>query len=411
MHCILYIVILLFMFRLLCVYCLQAHMLRKYCVIHIHLLSCSIMSFGHTQMARSLFSITMHSYHYPICTMYVCIAVVRFVCILVLNIRIVFLSAYTFFVYIPPPPPSPPSLPLWPPSNSQSSDCMMYSQNDSAQTICKQLLNIKNPSFQSLNRVIASQLASILLPSWESTRKRQFNPLLDGVSHLCAHPGYKLSSVRTVPQVPSKSKSFSVLSWKFVTSHLFQMQLTDGFMQERLNWQIKLPQSASSDEKAATRNTSNRQPHLTTSGSKGRFIGDPFAGLSAQKSTDGPKVPTDTDKPSINRAVAATIISRGLNVTESDIKDKFSQSGLFADWSVEPVKYAHHGMPYNDDERSACVWSTSQSIVKPLDHVLSSANEMFQAKAYLHHYTKYDVSLDNHFIQLEQVLSNYKQIH
>lgn len=110
-------------------------------------------------------------------------------------------------------------------------DGIIISPNDSLSSICKKTLDIQRPSFDDLNEVAASALASILLPaSWRpvETNEKDGIPyqssghvsqlstnnnfdtlragsrvrlLSDLVSKLCAHPAYRLLSLRFTPQV------------------------------------------------------------------------------------------------------------------------------------------------------------------------------------------------------------------
>ena len=119
----------------------------------------------------------------------------------------------------------------------ESADGIIISQNESLSSICKKTLGIPRPSFDDMNDVVAHSLASIFLPaSWRSVdpcehpRKTArdrgahdnenfakggiYGPgmpvrlLSDLVSKLCAHPGYRMLSLRFTPQashLPSKN--------------------------------------------------------------------------------------------------------------------------------------------------------------------------------------------------------------
>ena len=52
------------------------------------------------------------------------------------------------------------------------SDAVIVVQNEDIASICTSLLDIKTPSFGDLNSIIASQLASILLPSGQDGKYR-----------------------------------------------------------------------------------------------------------------------------------------------------------------------------------------------------------------------------------------------
>src|SRR3569833_1443861 len=104
----------------------------------------------------------------------------------------------------------------------QSSDCVLVVENDHMQSICNRLWRLQRPSFSHINRVIAQNLANILVPSLMhdpfttnvgpadvfSTDTRPFCPLFDGVATLCAHPGYKLTCLKAIPQVIPEVQSY-----------------------------------------------------------------------------------------------------------------------------------------------------------------------------------------------------------
>ena len=50
---------------------------------------------------------------------------------------------------------------------NQSSDAILFVQNDNIHQICQKLLNINHVSFTDMNNVIAQQLCSILQPAYE----------------------------------------------------------------------------------------------------------------------------------------------------------------------------------------------------------------------------------------------------
>jgi hypothetical protein len=67
-------------------------------------------------------------------------------------------------------------------------------------------------------------------------------PLTNLMTHLTPHPGYKMLSIRTIPQVSAKSMAFSSYAWHGLLSHLHQMTLDgrNGFMEEGLVWNLSL---------------------------------------------------------------------------------------------------------------------------------------------------------------------------
>jgi len=113
----------------------------------------------------------------------------------------------------------------------ESADGIIISQNESLSSICRKTLGIPRPSFDDMNDVVAHSLASIFLPaSWRSvdpSEAHRKTASRDGASHdkddsytkagihgagtpvrllsdlvskLCAHPGYRMLSLRFTPQ-------------------------------------------------------------------------------------------------------------------------------------------------------------------------------------------------------------------
>ncbi len=59
------------------------------------------------------------------------------------------------------------------------------------------------------------------------------------INHLCAHPGYKLLNIKTIPQIPVEARQFEKFVWKDILKRLHQMLLTDAKIDEQLNWNIQ----------------------------------------------------------------------------------------------------------------------------------------------------------------------------
>lgn len=132
----------------------------------------------------------------------------------------------------------------------ESVDGIIISQNESLSSICRKTLSILRPSFDDMNDVVAHSLASIFLPaSWRSVEpcERNEHPrktardrgvhdsedfakdgihgagmpvrlLSDLVSKLCAHPGYRMLSLRFTPQA---SHQTHVIVIHYIYMHIF----------------------------------------------------------------------------------------------------------------------------------------------------------------------------------------------
>ncbi|KAJ0392878.1 hypothetical protein P43SY_001897 [Pythium insidiosum] len=120
-------------------------------------------------------------------------------------------------------------------SLAAAADGVIVLQNDVANEICRRLLQIARPSFDEMNHVLATQLAAALLPL-DATRD------VAGAlcEQLCTHPGFKLLDIKTIPQIPQRSKAFSTHTWTGLLKHLHQMQVANSPLEEGIDWSVSL---------------------------------------------------------------------------------------------------------------------------------------------------------------------------
>jgi hypothetical protein len=45
-------------------------------------------------------------------------------------------------------------------------------------------------------------------------------------------------------------------------------------------------------------------------------------------------------------------------------------ASLYTDWSIDPLLIARHPHRFNRDSKTVCIWSNSQSIIRPLDRIV-----------------------------------------
>ena len=103
-------------------------------------------------------------------------------------------------------------------THPQSSDAIVCSENDLLHDICTTLLDIRRPSFDDMNNLIAQHLSAFLLPSMDVCNSQTVgeyrmrppptdwfdfpvDPMARLSAELCPHPGMKLLSTYVVPQV------------------------------------------------------------------------------------------------------------------------------------------------------------------------------------------------------------------
>ncbi|XP_019950489.1 tubulin delta chain [Paralichthys olivaceus] len=252
----------------------------------------------------------------------------------------------------------------------QLSDAILVHENDTVHRICSQLLNIKHISFSDVNKVIAHQLGSVLQPALTADSHGRYsrNPVGELVSALVCHPEYKLLSVSTIPQMPSASMAYSTFSWPGLLKHLRQMLISNSKMEEGIDWQARPPAA------------SERSRSLTGA----------------------------------NMSLANLLILRGKDVYSAETGG-FEDPGLYTPWlsSGEAFNLWKSPVPFNKYEKSATLVSNSQALLRPLDHMVRKAWNMFASRAYIHQYVKFGISeedfLDS-FTSLEQVISSYSQL-
>uniref|UniRef100_A0A8C6SLI5 Tubulin delta chain n=1 Tax=Neogobius melanostomus TaxID=47308 RepID=A0A8C6SLI5_9GOBI len=252
------------------------------------------------------------------------------------------------------------------------SDAIVVHENDTVHRICGQLLNIKNITFNDVNRVIAHQLGSVLQPalSADSYGTYSRNPLGELVSALSCHPEYKLLSICTIPQMPSSSLAYSAFTWPGLLKHLRQMLVSNTKMEEGIDWQVRPPSNSDRTRSLPVHN--------------------------------------------FNRSLASLLILRGKDVYSAET-GSFEEPSLYTSWlpSNESFNTWKCTVPFNKYEKSATLVSNSQSLLQPLDNIVGKAWNMFASRAYVHQYTKYGITeedfLDS-FTSLEQVISSYRHL-
>ena len=89
------------------------------------------------------------------------------------------------------------------------------------------------------NEGMVQELGSVLstCTSGKGGSEIQINSL---VEHLTSHPGFKITSIKTIPQIAKKNKAFNSNSWSYLVKHLFQMQTTNSYIEEGIDWSVSV---------------------------------------------------------------------------------------------------------------------------------------------------------------------------
>ncbi len=273
------------------------------------------------------------------------------------------------------------------------SDGIVTFSNDVLRDTATRLHGIKSPSFDDMNRLLARSMASALLPSTRVGGGRV--TFSDQMVQLFPHCGYKFSAVRRMPQASSHAKQFNSYTWRLLLKHLQQMQLTGADMEEKVDWSVspegRQPPSSINRSVAAV---------VTLRGEGARDAARKTATGKAPERSKGPRRRL-TDKETAEQREAA------------EMAMFFAHRPMYTDWSFDPVVRTYNPLCFDQNSRSASVWSNSQSIVGPLDTLVSGAWNKFSSDAYVHHYIKHGVDRKNFiraFAGLEQVISDYKKL-
>ncbi|OQR98291.1 tubulin/FtsZ family [Thraustotheca clavata] len=245
---------------------------------------------------------------------------------------------------------------------SESSNGVLILQNDMADQICQKLLSIPKPSFDQMNQVLANHIASVLLPAQPLQRFGRSQCQLPAIfQELCCHPGYRLMDIKLIPQLSTRSRDFSTHQWSGIMKHLLQMQIANSNLDEGLNWDISLE-------------TSQRE--------------------------------------TINKSISNLLFLRGPDTASCPVNN-FLDRKMYVNWNSNQFQVFSASKPFNHYDKTASLLSNSQSVVRPLEKMISKAHQMYAAKAYLHQYAAYDVDLEffnSCFLRLDQIVLNYTTI-
>ena len=116
-----------------------------------------------------------------------------------------------------------------------------------------------------------------------------------------------------------------------------------------------------------------------------------------------------TESSARNKSVANRLVLRGHEWRECDVA-QFASAALYPCWAYEPLRVVGLSKPFRGHPKSATLLSNSQSLREPLDRLLAKTMPMFDAKAYLHQYSKFGLESADMcaaLARLEQVVSDY----
>ncbi|CAG5117711.1 unnamed protein product [Candidula unifasciata] len=248
-----------------------------------------------------------------------------------------------------------------------TADALVVMENDALHKICTQLLNIKNISFQDINKVIAHKMVSVLQPcSTAGSVAGMSCDLGSLLESLVPHPQHKLLAVKNIPQMSDAAREFSMHQWPGLMKNLRQMLIADSPMEEGINWQVK------------------------------------------------PASRTASGHTCFNKSLSTLLVLRGKDVLPVDTS-MFSDPNIYSSWM--PTELASHvarqPRMFCGYEKTAALVSNSCATIRPLNHIIDKAWNMFSSRAYVHQYLKHGLTeedfLDS-FVNLEKIIASYNSL-
>lgn len=237
-------------------------------------------------------------------------------------------------------------------------------QNDAANLMCQKLLRIPHPSFDAMNEVLATHLASSFLAvDADSTGRlcRTLDPVGEICERLCQHPAFKLLDIKMAPLMPHRSKKFSTHTWGGIVKHLHQMQVANAAFEEGVDWDISL-----GTEQGQT----------------------------------------------LNRSVGSVLILRGNNSKQTDAT-AFLDPRMYAPWNTDPFRCYSSSSKINAYDKTGTLISNSKAMLQTLAITMDKAYDMFAHGAFLHQYERFGVDrnfFQEAFLRIDQITQNYSSL-
>ncbi|GBG74225.1 hypothetical protein CBR_g17937 [Chara braunii] len=307
-------------------------------------------------------------------------------------------------------------------------DGIIVCPNDALQATCRQLFNSQRVSFKELNDVAARSLSSVLLPSFvrdvsssitedctsTSGGRHKLHLLADVASHLCAHPGYKLLTIRCLPQIPTPSIPFTTFSWGGILKSLKQMHVRGSLIEHGLDWTTP-PGLLSSFYHAETTPTcgwkiegGGQGVERGAGGGGGRGGGGGVGGEGIVEQSPG----TMSSTSSANRALASMLFLRGNEAMVVDAS-MFVDPSLHPLWASDPLVVAAHPACANKYEMSASLLTNCKSVVTRVERMVERSYDLFSTKAYLHQYHAFGMEesdFEEVYTSLEDIVARYRML-
>ncbi|KAJ8866159.1 hypothetical protein PR048_033683 [Dryococelus australis] len=245
------------------------------------------------------------------------------------------------------------------------SDLHVVFQNDSLHRMCAALLGEKNTQLADMNHLMACKLASVFQPV------QVYSGVSNIVSHLAAHPAFKMVTVKTAPHVSRVAEKFeSILSWPVLLKHMKRsLRKVPSGSAEAVDWEIKQPLSK------------------------------------LPRSVVAQLVPSVTNM----------LFTRGCVPPDVETVSELSTRVPYCRWIPQEARLLHFHQPRRllSHDKFITLVSNNNLVCHPLNAIVDKAWNTFAYKAYLHHYTKYGVQEDEFneaFLKAERILQYYARM-
>ena len=154
--------------------------------------------------------------------------------------------------------------------------------------LCKTMKGIERPSLSQLNDTIVANICPMFLPKYcadrDTTQRR--SALIDDVTHLCAHPGFKFLDIKVTPQTSNKSVDFTYDTWSTLLKTIQQMQLSGAASERNIKAHLKHALQSEAQANGSNRGGS-RLAGLSVASSTASFASNNVSNCMNQKQSMG----------------------------------------------------------------------------------------------------------------------------
>ncbi|CAG5091327.1 Oidioi.mRNA.OKI2018_I69.PAR.g12974.t1.cds [Oikopleura dioica] len=243
-------------------------------------------------------------------------------------------------------------------SLNNSTDGIIFHQNSSITDIIQSRFDLKNVAYSDINNYVAKELASILLPIKDSDGALHKMPIYQIAVDLCPSPNFKCLTPRSLPQLHNPKRAFLTYSNDLLLKYMHQLCLTGNFNENSGNMNMK---------------------SVT------------------------------------NRSIAMNAYIRGKNEGCEKIESCLNDDKIFSDKIAPTDRFNSYlaKKPFLKHETFLSTLSADQTLIEPLETVLSQSWDMFNHRAFLHRYEAYSIDSEhfvNSFAHLEQMQHSLKSL-